>query len=97
MARADDLVYCLCVSDSGTASVRGWVLEQQGEDVTLGTVPIPEVANSTKAKTGTKEVGFIRVGLDSVRLKGPRPSELPDITSRRTAWKKVSADLMRNL
>ena len=50
MAGLDDLVYCLCVADSGTLAICGWIIEIQGSDIVLGTVPVPNIANSQKAK-----------------------------------------------
>ena len=96
MALLEELVYCLCVGDSGSVPVCGWVIEEQGEDLILGTVPVTGVGNAEQVKVGSRDIGFVRVAADSVSKQlpsdwaGVKASQLPDLGSCKAAWKKVT-------
>ena len=96
MALLEELVYCLCVGDSGSVPVCGWVIEEQGEDLILGTVPVSGVGNAEQVKVGSRDIGFVRVAADSVSRQlpsdwaGVKASQLPDLGSCKAAWKKVT-------
>ena len=98
MVELGDLVYFSCITDSGSQPVCGWIVEAGETDVVIGTTPksVEGAEHTAEGVHDSVRVGFVRVGIDSLKLerpvdwKGPKPRSIPSFEISAASWKAAA-------
>ena len=102
MASVGDVVFVrVQQTDSATASVCGWLLEDLGDDLIIGCQAsiVEKVAETGTFKSGQQKFGYVRVARSAISTSvpfqwaGSRAKDLPAFQTISQGWRNLNQDL----